>query len=153
MTKKRVKNLSISEQRKKMAFRKILRDKEESSVNGTVYIVLAFTLGAIGVHNFYAKFWMRGVVQFLLSLSAPFMLFFPLIFTSMWAEVELLFQNRDKEGRLFRGSRSVIWMLRLLSIVMLCLGLLSIETIDFDTVLQMANEVSDVEKVLQVEEL
>ena len=151
--KERVKNLSISEQRKKVAFRKILRDNELSSVNGVAYIVLAFVLGAIGIHNFYAKFWKRGLVQFLLTFLAPFFLFFPLIFTSMWAEAELLFQNRDKDGRLFNGSRRVIWILRLVSIVVLVVGLMSLETVDFDAVLKMADEVGDVEKVLQAEEL
>ena len=109
MAKERIKNLSLSEQRKKEAFRKILRDKEQSSVKGVIYIIFAFLLGALGVHNFYAKYWKRGIVQFLLTVSAPFLLFFPLIFTSMWAEAELLFQNRDKDGRLFKGSRRKIW--------------------------------------------
>ena len=78
MVKERIKNLSLSEQRKKMAFRKILRDNELSPVNGIAYIILAFTLGAIGVHNFYAKYWKRGLIQFFLTFSAPFLLFFPL---------------------------------------------------------------------------
>ena len=149
--KERIKNLSLSEQRKKVAFRKILRDNEMSSVNGIVYIIFAFLLGAIGVHNFYAKFWKRGVAQFLLTISAPFMWFFPLIFTSMWAEAELLFQNRDKDGRLFKGSRRKIWVLRLMSIVVLVWGLMSLETVDFDAVLQVGNNVSTGGEFAQVE--
>ena len=151
--KERIKNLSLSEQRKKMAFRKILRDNEMSSVNGIVYVLFAFVLGAIGVHNFYAKFWKRGLVQFLLTFLAPFMLFFPLIFTSMWAEAELLFQNRDKDGRLFRGSRRKIWLLRLISIVVLVWGLLSLESVDFEAVLQLMEGVNTDEIMMQVEEL
>lgn len=153
MAKERIKNLSISEQRKKVAFRKILRDNEMSSVNGVVYIILAFLLGAIGVHNFYAKYWKRGIVQFLMTIFAPFLLFFPLIFTSMWAEAELLFQNRDKDGRLFKGSRRKIWVLRLMSIVVLVWGLMSLETVDIDAVLQMMNGVDVGEAVTQIEEL
>lgn len=153
MAKERIKNLSISEQRKKEAFRKILRDNELSSVNGVIYIIFAFLLGAIGVHNFYAKYWKRGLIQFLLSLSAPFLLFFPLIFTSMWAEAELLFQNRDKDGRLFRGSRRKIWCLRFGSIVALVWGLMSLETVDIDAVLQMTDEVKNQEIVTQIEEI
>ena len=133
--KERVKNLSLSEQRKKVAFRKILRDHEMSSINGVVYVILAFLLGSLGIHNFYAKFWKRGLVQCLLSVFAPLMLYIPLIFTSMWAEAELLFQNRDKDGRLFKGSRRKIWVLRLVSIIVLVWGLLSLETVDFDAVL------------------
>ena len=151
--KERVKNLSLSEQRKRVAFRKILRDNEMSSINGVVYIILAFVLGAIGVHNFYAKFWKRGLIQCLLSVFAPLMLFIPLIFTSMWAEAELLFQNRDKDGRLFKGSRRKIWVLRLMSIVVLVWGLLSLETVDFDAVLQIMNDVDSNEIVEQIEEI
>ena len=151
--KERVKNLSISEQRKKVAFRKILRDNELSHVNGVVYIIFAFLLGAIGVHNFYAKFWKRGLVQLLMTVAAPFMLFFPLIFTSMWAEAELLFQNRDRDGRLFRGSRRKIWCLRLISIVVLVWGLLSLESVDFDALLQVMDSVNSDEVLLQIEEL
>ena len=151
--KERVKNLSISEQRKKVAFRKILRDNELSPVNGVVYIIFAFLLGAIGVHNFYAKFWKRGFVQLLMTISAPFLLFFPLIFTSMWAEAELLFQNRDKDGRLFKGSRRKIWVLRLMSIVTLVWGLMSLETVDIDALLQMISEGEKVEFSTQIEEI
>lgn len=150
--KERVKNLSISEQRKKVAFRKILRDNELSPVNGVVYIIFAFLLGAIGVHNFYAKFWKRGIVQFLLTFSAPFMLFFPLIFTSMWAEAELLFQNRDRNGRLFKGNRRIIWLLRLMSIVLLVWGLMSVKTIDIDALLQLSDEVKNQEIIAHIEE-
>ena len=153
MTKERIKNLSISEQRKKVAFRKILRDNELSPVNGVVYIIFAFLLGAIGVHNFYAKFWKRGFVQLLMTISAPFLLFFPLIFTSMWAEAELLFQNRDKDGRLFKGSRRKIWVLRLMSIVTLVWGLMSLETVDIDALLQMISEGEKVEFSTQIEEI
>ena len=153
MTKERIKKLSISEQRKKVAFRKILRDKEMSSVNGVVYIIFAFLLGALGVHNFYAKYWKRGLVQLLLTLIAPFMLYFPLIFTSMWAEAELLFQNRDKDGRLFKGSRRKIWCLRFASIVALVWGLMSLETVDIDAVLQMTDGVENQEIVTQIEEI
>ncbi len=149
MVKQRVKNISLSEQRKKVAFRKILRDKEESAVNGIVYIVLAFCFGAVGFHNFYAKFWKRGAVQFALTVFAPFMLFIPLLFTSMWAEAELLFVNRDKDGRLFRGSRRIIWGLRMASIILLVWGMMSIETIDFDGVFEMVNlkEIQDISKL------
>ena len=150
--KERVKNLSISEQRKKVAFRKILRDNELSPVNGVVYIIFAFLLGAIGVHNFYAKFWKRGIVQLLMTISAPFLLFFPLIFTSMWAEAELLFQNRDRNGRLFKGSRRIIWLLRLMSIVLLVWGLMSVKTIDIDALLQLSDEVKNQEIIAHIEE-
>lgn len=151
--KERVKKISLSEQRKKVAFRKILRDNELSPVNGIVYILFAFLLGAIGVHNFYAKFWKRGIVQFLMTMFAPFMFFIPLIFTSMWAEAELLFQNRDRDGRLFKGSRRKIWVLRLMSIVVLVWGLMSLETIDFDAELFVGDDVSTNEIITQIEEM
>ena len=89
----------------------------------------------------------------LLTLIAPFMLYFPLIFTSMWAEAELLFQNRDKDGRLFSGSRRKIWCLRFGSILALVWGLMSLESVDIDAVLQMTDEVKNQEIITQIEEI
>lgn len=106
-------------QKKRLAEKIIRREESSSAKNGIVYIVLAFCLGAVGVHNFYARYWKRGLVQFLLALLAPFMMFVPLLFTSVWALLELLFVNKGPDGVFFKGNRKVIWLLRAASIVVL----------------------------------
>ena len=119
MFKERIKNLSLSQQRRKEEFSNILRNNEMSKTNGIIYIVLAFLFGYLGVHNLYAKFWKRGLAQLLLTLISPFLGIGLLFFASNWALVELFAQNRDKSGRLFRGNRTIIRILRVFALLML----------------------------------
>lgn len=107
------------QQKHRLAARIIRKEEKKSAKNGIVYVVLAFFLGAVGVHNFYARYWKRGFIQFLLALISPFMMFVPLLFTSVWALLELLFVNRGPDGVLFRGNRKVIWLLRAASVLVL----------------------------------
>lgn len=109
----------LIEQKHKLAAKIMHSHDHQSSSNGIVYIVLAFFLGAVGIHNFYARYWKRGLIQFLLALISPFMAFVPLMFTSFWAMMELLFVNRGPDGNLFRGNRKIIWLLRGLSVLVL----------------------------------
>ena len=87
--------------------------------NAVVYIVLAFCFGAIGIHNFYAGYWKRGVVQFLLTLIAPYMLFIPLFFTSVWALLELLFVHRSANGEFMVGNHKLVVLLKLVTILII----------------------------------
>ena len=84
-----------------------------------LYIVLAFFLGAVGIRNFYAGYWKRGLIQFFCALISPYMMFLPLMFTAIWALMELLFVNKDAKGVFFKGNRRVILVLRLLSVLVL----------------------------------
>lgn len=123
-----------------LAAKIIEKNKDLSHINGIVYIVLAFFLGTLGVHNFYAKYWKRGVIQLFLTLIAQFAMYIPLLFTSLWAELELLFVNRDSKGGIFKGSRKIIWSLRVVSVVVLVWSLMSIKTANFDAMFQMMDE-------------
>lgn len=107
----------LIEQKHKLAARILRKSERKTGCNGIIYIILAFFLGAVGVHNFYARYWKRGLIQFLLALLSPFMIFIPLIFTSFWAMMELLFVNRGPNGVLFSGNRKIIWLLRALSVL------------------------------------
>ena len=59
-----------------------------------IYALLAFLLGFSGVHNFYARHWLTGVVQFLVS-CASFLLGFGIIVPWLWALVEAILVRKD----------------------------------------------------------
>ena len=136
-----------------LAAKIIGKNKEVSSVNGIVYALLAFFLGTLGVHNFYGRYWKRGLVQLFLTIIAQYALYIPLLFTSLWAEMELLLVNRDPKGRLFKGSRKIIWFLRLGSVVILVWGFMSIKTANFDAMFQMMDELYGVVKTEEMAEI
>ncbi len=98
--------------------RRIISDRREAafSKSGAVYIVLAFFTGAIGLHNFYAGYYKRGWMQAILTIVSPLFAFLPLLATAAWAFGELLWVNKAANGTFFRGSRKVIWLLRILAV-------------------------------------
>jgi TM2 domain-containing membrane protein YozV len=103
----------------RMAAKILRKEQPVSSRSGIIYIILAFFLGAVGIHNFYAGYWKRGLIQFFCSLISPYIMFLPLMFTAIWALMELLFVNKDAKGVFFRGNRKIILVLRLLSVLVL----------------------------------
>ena len=130
------------EQQKRRLANKILRREDKIyAKSGIVYIILAFFFGAIGVHNFYAKYWKRAFAQLVLSLIAPYMLYVPLLFTSFWAMLELLLVNKGPDGVLFKGNRKVIWGLRIAAILVLVLAYSSTEMIINDADMEMFAEI------------
>ena len=78
-------------EKKRLAAKILHIDDKKSPRNGIVYIILAFFFGALGFHNFYAGYWGRGLAQLFLSLIAPWFLYIPLLFVSVWALIDLLF--------------------------------------------------------------
>jgi len=62
-----------------------------------IYAFLAIALGFLGVHNYYARNWLTGLLQFLLSI-ATFLLGFGIIAPWLWAWVEALVVRRDGHG-------------------------------------------------------
>ena len=131
----------LVEQKHRLAAKIMRKGDKIAAKNGIVYIVLAFFFGAIGVHNFYARYWKRGLVQFLLALISPYMLFVPLIFTSFWAMMELLFVNHGPDRILFRGNHRVIWALRILAVLSLVLAYSSADLVVQDMDMQMLPEI------------
>lgn len=59
-----------------------------------IYATLAILLGFTGIHNFYARHWLTGVVQVLISVASSF-LGFGLILPWIWAMVEAVLVRRD----------------------------------------------------------
>jgi len=66
----------------------------------TCYILLAFFLGYFGVHNFYAGYAGRGIVQLLICIFT-WWLFFPLIFLLVWILIEMISVREDSDGNPF----------------------------------------------------
>lgn len=100
---------------------KIIKNRKEEVYckNGIIYIVMAFALGTIGIHNFYVGYYKRGTIQLFISLFSPYLLYLPLLFTASWALLELLFVNKSANGARFKGNRAVIWGLRILALAAL----------------------------------
>ena len=109
-------------EKKRLAAKVLHLDDKKTPRNGIIYILLAFFFGAIGLHNFYAGYWGRGLSQLCLSLIAPWFLYIPLLFVSIWVLLELLFVNKDSHGKLMQGNRRIINILRVATIVILTLA-------------------------------
>jgi len=109
-------------EKKRLAAKILHLDDKETPRNGIIYILLAFFFGAIGLHNFYAGYWGRGLSQLCLSLIAPWFLYIPLLFVSIWVLLELLFVNKDSHGKAMKGNRRIINLLRIATIVILILA-------------------------------
>lgn len=62
-----------------------------------VFAMLGIFLGFLGVHNFYAGYTRIGILQLVLTGLAA-LLGFNLIFTWVWALVEVLFVHTDSRG-------------------------------------------------------
>ena len=124
---------------KKSLAAKILRKEERiPAKSGIVYIVLAFFLGTLGSHNFYAGYWGRGLAQLCLSLIAPWFLYVPLLFVAVWVLLELLFVGKTAKDVPFSGNRAVIAALRIAAVVTLAMAFswtsLVVEEPDFEEI-------------------
>lgn len=64
-----------------------------------VYLVLALLIGTLGIHNFYAGYTNKGVIQLLVSLVSCG-IFAP--FVAIWAIVEALTVDKDAAGLPFK---------------------------------------------------
>ena len=105
----------------KIAARKIIRDRSAVGKSGIIYILLAFFVGAIGLHNFYIGAYKRGIAQLLLTLASFLFMFVPLLLVGFWVLIELLFVNHDTKGRSFKESATVLYILRFVLIIVVLL--------------------------------
>jgi len=62
-----------------------------------VYALLGVFLGFAGLHNFYARNWLTGLLQLLLSLATS-LLGFGIIVPWLWALVEAVLVRKDGNG-------------------------------------------------------
>ena len=73
----------------------------------TVYVLLAFLLGLIGVHNFYAGYKKRGIAQIFLTLLTPVTLFLSLFINYVWIVINILKIEKDAQGVPFKKN---VWV-------------------------------------------
>ena len=133
------------ETQKKHLFEKIVK-KSNGRTNpksGVIYIVLAWFLGTLGIHNFYAGYVLRGTVQLLMTLTAQFFMFIPLLITAVWAYLDLLLQNKSRNGERLSGSRRGIFILRTAATVWLALALFTASYVEMPTPLIFDAEQQD----------
>lgn len=77
----------------------ILNEQQPGVPSRLIYVLLAWLLGVLGIHNFYAGYWGRGLIQLLGSccfIGAPVVV--------LWVFFEVLFQTTDAYGRPMRHS-------------------------------------------------
>ena len=79
------------------------------------YVVLAWFLGVLGIHNFYAGYFIRGLIQLILTATSWMFGFIPLLITIAWAFLDMLFVNRDADGIPFKGDAGVVTVVRIIA--------------------------------------
>jgi TM2 domain-containing membrane protein YozV len=77
-----------------------------------VAALLAFFLGSLGIHNFYAGYVGAGVAQLVLTLlgwatSVIFIGFFLIVPVSIWAFVEMILFLAARTGRYSRSADGI----------------------------------------------
>lgn len=75
----------------------------EASLTGnatsrTAYVLLGLSLGCLGVHNFYAGYVGRGIIQLLFTLVLGWVDGLGLVVTAVWALIETIAVNTDSRG-------------------------------------------------------
>ena len=89
--------------------------------SAAVYVLLAFFFGFLGIHNFYAGYIWRGLIQLLMTLFAAVFLFIPLLIVGIWVFLEICFVGTDAQGIPFVPSP----ILRIIAIVAYLFSLFS----------------------------
>ena len=95
----------------------------------TVYLILAFFFGFLGVHNFYIGSWVKGVIQLILTLLSPLLLFISLFAVFIWVFVEMIVVKKDAKGIPLKPApilRIVFIVLVALSIFLPMMGVFTI---------------------------
>ena len=71
-----------------------------SSKSRLTYILLGFFFGIFGIHNFYAGYTFRGMLQLLFTVLLGWLVF-PLMGVAIWVILEICIMTRDSEGKTF----------------------------------------------------
>ena len=66
-----------------------------------VYIALGLFLGCLGVHNFYAGYTVKGIIQLMILLLFVWFLGLGLFVTYVWSLIEVFTVRIDAQGRPF----------------------------------------------------
>jgi TM2 domain-containing membrane protein YozV len=63
------------------------------------FIILGVLLGLFGIHNFYAGYYGKGVLQLLITITWG-MIYIGIIITGTWVLIDLLTVRHDADGNL-----------------------------------------------------
>lgn len=66
-----------------------------------IYILLAIFLGGLGVHNFYAGYTKKAIIQLLLTFPGFLLFMIPPFITFIWWIVDICTVTKDAEGTPF----------------------------------------------------
>jgi TM2 domain-containing membrane protein YozV/DNA-directed RNA polymerase subunit RPC12/RpoP len=69
----------------------------QSAKSRIVYILLAFFLGGLGIHNFYAGYTGRGITQLLITVLLAWLVI-PAIAVGIWVIIEMIVIRKDASG-------------------------------------------------------
>ena len=72
----------------------------EPAKSRVVYILLALFLGGLGIHNFYAGYTTKGVIQLLVTLLLGWLVI-PAIGVWIWCIIEIITVKKDAKGVAF----------------------------------------------------
>lgn len=68
----------------------------ERQCNKIVYIILAIFFGTLGIHDFYAKYYVRGIIKIVLTLT-----FIGVYISLIWSIIDAFKIRQTKDGRMF----------------------------------------------------
>lgn len=107
------------EQQKEALLNKMSGETQTDQRSQTVYVLLAFFLGLLGVHNFYAGYKGRAFFQLLLTLLSPLTLFLILPVISIWVILEMFIIKKDARGIPFEPNMVLAVILGILDVFFL----------------------------------
>lgn len=65
-----------------------------------IYILLALFLGGLGIHNFYAGYTKKAIIQLLCTFPGA-LLVVPVLILGIWILVDIVTVTKDAEGNAF----------------------------------------------------
>ena len=66
----------------------------------TAFILFGIFLGALGIHNFYAGYKNKALIQLLVTVFLWWLLYIPLLAMYIWSIVDILTVEHDADGNL-----------------------------------------------------
>ena len=122
----------ITQEEYEMQKARLMKNGSASAARGSgeaksqvAYCVLAFFLGGLGIHNFYAGRIGCAVAQLLMTLLGWVLAFIPNIAVAIWTTIEIFVVDKDGQGKPFQPSQTAKLVCGILDIVWLLLILLS----------------------------
>ena len=79
-----------------------------------IYVVLALFLGALGIHNFYANRWGRGLIQLLLTIGTGMV---GSVISSLWSVINIFTIETDGDGHPFHLNLPAKYIAGVLGII------------------------------------